>query len=694
MSARAFLKPARKALIAAASVLAFAACDAPQKPMFGSWGVDLENRDVTVKPGDNFFRYANGAWYDKAVIPPDRANIGAFLRLRILSEARMVELAQSLGAKSAAQLSADEKKMHDLYEAFMDRAGIDAKGLTPFLKDLDAIAAAKTLDDIALLMGVRRLALQGPFYAAITVDDKNSSQYVIRAGHSGLGMPNRDYYLRETPELENTRAAYRKYLGEMFALAGLSDVDARAQAVYDLEHKIAEAHWTNAERRDSIKTYNPMTFGELMALAPQFPWRARFAGAGLPTAAAARDGGAADQRPIIVSEKSAFPALAQLFAETPVNVWRDYLTARYLHAFASVMPSAFDERDFAFYGTVIQGNTQQLPRATRAAHLLDDRMGEALGRLYAEKFFPQEAKEKAQGLVDNLLKVYDADIRVLPWMTEATRQKALEKLHKFTPHIAYPDTWRDYSAYEVKRDDLLGNIQRANDFDWNRDLRRIDDPVDKNEWGMTAPTVNAYYTQSFNAIFFPAGILQPPFFDPNADDAVNYGGIGVVIGHEISHGFDDQGSKYDGDGALNDWWTAEDRKAFDASTAALTKQYDAFEPMPGMHVNGAYTLGENIADLSGLTIALKAYHYSLASKPASVIDGFTGDQRFFLGYAQIWQEKRRESALRQQLLTDPHSPAEYRTVGGVRNVDEWYAAFDVKPGEKYYVPLAERVRLW
>ena len=694
MSARARLKRACIRLVAATSVFFFAACDAPQKPTFGAWGVDLENRDLTVNPGDNFFRYANGTWFDKAEIPSDRSGTGAFMKLRVLSEARMTELAQALGAKPVAQLSEDERKLHDLYAAFMDLDGIDAKGLAPFQKDLDTIAAAQTLEDIAQLMGSPRLALRGPFYVGITTNDKNANEFAIRVGHSGLGMPNRDYYLRDTTELETTRAAYRKYLADMFTLAGLGDVDARAQAVYDLEHKIAEAHWTNAERRDTMKTYNPMAFADLVALAPEYPWRARFAGAGLPTDARKRDGAATDQREVIVSEKSAFPVLAQLFAATPVPVWRDYLIARYLHAFADFMPRVFDDRDFAFYGTVIDGSTQQLPRAARGAHLLNGRMGDALGKLYAAKFFPPEAKVKAQRLVDNLLKVYDADIRVLPWMTEGTRQKALDKLHKLTPHIAYPDKWRDYSAYDVKRDDLVGNIQRASEFDWSRDLRRIDDPVDKNEWYTTPPTANAYYTQSFNAVFFPAAILQPPFFDPNADDAVNYGGIGAVIGHEISHGFDDQGSKYDGDGALNDWWTEADRKAFDASTATLTKQYDAFEPLPGMHVNGAFTLGENIADLSGMTIALKAYHFSLKGKTAPVIDGFTGDQRFFLGFAQIWQEKRRENALRQQLLTDEHAPAQYRTIGSVRNIDEWYAAFGVKPDEKYYVPPEERVRLW
>ncbi len=694
MSVRGLLKKTAFSFAAAAGFLVITAADAPHMPAIGTWGVDLSNRDLSLKPGDNFFMYANGSWYGAAEIPPERSALGSFLKLRILSESRMMELAKALAAKSVSQLSAEEKKLHDLYEAYTDRAAIEAKGLAPFKKDLECLAAAKTHNDIARLIGTPRLSLNGPFYVGVSTNDKNADQYALRTGQGGLGMPNRDYYLRDTPELEATRVAYRKHLAGMFKLAGLSDADVRARAVYDLEHKIAEAHWTNAERRDSVKTFNPMTFAELTVLAPQYPWRTHFAAGNLPTKAARRDGGAADQRQVIVGEKSSFPVLAAIFADTPVAVWRDYLTARYLHVFAHVMPTAFDEADFAFHGTVIEGSTQQLPRDARAAHLLDALLGEALGKLYAAKYFPPEAKEKAQHLVDNLLKVYDADIRVLPWMTEPTRQKALDKLHKFTPHIAYPEQWRDYTAYIVKRDDLLGNIQRATEFDWNRTTRRLDDAVVKGEWEMTAPTVNAYYTQSFNAIFFPAAILQPPFFDPSADDAVNYGGIGAVIGHEISHGFDDQGSQCDGNGALNDWWTEADRKAFEASTTLLSKQYDAFEPLPDLHVNGAYTLGENIADLSGATIALKAYHLSLNGKPAPVIDGFTGDQRFFLGYAQIWQEKRRESAKRQQLLTDPHSPAEYRAVGTVRNIDEWYDAFDVKPGDRFYVPPVERVRLW
>ena len=397
---------------------------------------------------------------------------------------------------------------------------------------------------------------------------------------------------------------------------------------------------------------------------------------------------------MIVAEKSAFPKLAVIFAETPVETWRDYLTVHYLHTYAPFLPKAFDDEDFAFYGTILQGNAQQLPRATRATHLLDNTMGEALGKLYVAKYFPPEAKAKALELVHNLLKAYEADIQTLDWMSPATKAKAEDKIHKFTIKIGYPDKWRDYSALVIKRDDLIGNIQRANEFEWNRQSKRIDQPTDKTEWGMSPPTVNAYNNSQWNEIVFPAAIMQPPFFDPNADDAVNYGGIGAVIGHEISHGFDDQGSKFDADGVFNNWWTPEDLKTFQAKTAMLGKQYDSYEPLPGLHVNGAFTMGENVADNAGIAIALKAYHISLGGKPAPVIDGFTGDQRFYLGFGQIWRGKLRDGALRQQVLSNEHSPPMQRAIGATRNQTEWYNAFGVKSGDKYYLPPDQRVHLW
>ncbi len=462
--------------------------DTPQNhTQYGTWGVELSGMDKNVKPGDNFFMFVNGAWYKSAVIPPDRASTGSFQNLRILSETRMNEIAASLDAKPYDQLADNEKKLRDLYDAFLDQKQIDANGLAPAKKDLDFIANLKTRDDVAAAMGDPRLQLDGPMGGGIGIDEKDPNAYAIDLGQSGLGMPDRDYYLKDDPALAAARDAYKKHLAAMFTLAGYSDADKRAQGVFELETKMAQADWVNEDRRDEDKVYNPMSFSQLKALTPQFSWDAYFKAAGVSTTTAA------GERQVIVAEKSAFPKLAQIFADTPVAVWRDYLTAHYLHTYAAYLPSAFDKEDFAFYGTTLQGNTQQLPRTARAAHLLDNTMGEALGKLYVAKYFPPEAKAKAVELVNNLLKAYDADIRTLAWMTPATREKALKKLHHFGLKIGYPDHWRDYSALVIKRDDLLGDIQRAAEFDWNRELEANRPARGRTEWGMTPPTVNAYY---------------------------------------------------------------------------------------------------------------------------------------------------------------------------------------------------------
>jgi len=655
---------------------------------YGTWGVDLGGMDKSVRPGDNFFMFVNGTWYKSAVIPPDRASTGSFQNLRILSETRMNEIAASLDAKPYEQLTDDEKKLRDLYDAFLDQKQIDAKGLAPAKKDLSYIAGLKTLDEVAAAMGNPLLQLDGPMGGGIGIDEKNPDAYAIDLGQAGLGMPDRDYYLKDDPALAAARDAYKKHLAAMFTLAGMSDADKRAQGVFDLEVKMAHADWPNEDRRDEDKTYNPMSYSQLKALTPQFSWDAYFKTAGISTTAPA------GERQVIVAEKSALPKLSQIFADTSVAVWRDYLTAHYLHTYAPYLPTAFDDEDFSFYSTTLQGVTQQLPRTARAAHLLDNTMGEALGKDYVAKYFPPEAKAKAVELVNNLLKAYDADIRTLAWMTPATREKALNKLHHFGVKIGYPDHWRDYSALVIKRDDLLGDIQRAAEFDWNRQLKRIDQPVDRTEWGMTPPTVNAYNNPQGNEIVFPAAIMQPPFFDPNADDAVNYGGIGAVIGHEISHGFDDQGAKFGPTGKLENWWTDADKAAFEAKTKALGAQYNSYEPLPGLHINGAFTMGENIADNAGIAISLKAYHISLGGKKAPILDGYTGDQRFYLAFGQIWRGKLRDGALRQQVLANEHSPPEFRAIGATRNQDDWYAAFGAKSGDKYYLAPDQRIHMW
>jgi putative endopeptidase len=677
--------------VAAPALVATSPALAQSALKFGKWGVDLTSMDTAVKPGDNFFLYVNGKWLATAVIPPDRAQTGSFQDLQILSEQRLKAIVADMEKTQGGRLSGEQRKLRDLYDAFIDTAAIEARGLSPVQKDLDYLAGLKTLDDVAHAMGSVRLSTMSIYNIGVGVDDKNPDNYSVNLGQAGLGMPDRDYYLSGDEAIVKTRAAYRKYLADMMTLAGMSDVEARADRILALETEIAKVSWTRADRRDEDKIYNPMPASALKTLAPDFPWDA-FLGQDQSAIPLKRPDGS--ERYVIVAEKTAFAPLATIFKNTPVSTWRDYLTVHYLKSFASYLPKRFDDLVFSFYGTVLTGRTQQLDRQTRAMHLLDQQMGEALGKLYVARYFPPESKAKADLLVSNLLKAYEADIQTLDWMGPATRAKALEKIHQFTPKIGYPTKWRDYSALRVEHDDPVGNAQRATVFEWNRDVARINKPVDKTEWGMTPSTINAYYNPSFNEIVFPAAILQPPFFDPTADDAVNYGAIGAVIGHEISHGFDDQGSKYDGKGVFQDWWTKEDRANFDARTAALVKQYDSYEPLPGLHVIGKNTLGENIADNAGLAIALKAYHLSLKGKPAPVIDGYSGDQRLLLSFGQVWRTKMRESAVRTQTMSNEHTVAEFRVIGPTRNMDAWYGAFDVKPGEKYYLAPADRVHLW
>ncbi len=658
---------------------------------FGKWGVDLTSMDTSIRPGDNFFLYVNGKWLATATIPPDRAQTGSFQDLQILSEQRLKTIVADLEKQRDTRLTGEERKLRDLYDAFVDTQAIEARGLAPVQKDLDYLQSLKTLDDVAHAMGSIRLSTMSIYNIGIGVDDKNPDNYSVNLSQGGLGMPDRDYYLSNDEAIVKTRAAYRKYLADMMRLAGMSDVEARADRILALETEIAKVSWSRADRRDEDKIYNPMPASALKTLAPDFRWDA-FLGQGEGAVPLKRPDGS--ERYVIVAEKTAFGPLATIFKNTPVSTWRDYLTVHYLKSFSAYLPKRFDDLVFSFYGTVLTGRTQQLDRQTRAVHLLDQDMGEALGKLYVARYFPPEAKAKADLLVSNLLKAYEADIKTLDWMSPATRAKALEKIHQFTPKIGYPTKWRDYSALRVERDDPVGNAQRSTVFEWNREVARINKPVDKAEWGMTPSTINAYYNPSFNEIVFPAAILQPPFFDPTADDAVNYGAIGAVIGHEISHGFDDQGSKYDGKGVFRDWWTKEDRANFDARTAALVKQYDAFEPLPGLHVIGRNTLGENIADNAGLAIALKAYHLSLNGKPAPVLDGYTGDQRLFLSFGQVWRTKMRDSAIRTQTMSNEHTVAEFRVIGPTRNMDAWYDSFQVKPDEKYYLAPQDRVHLW
>ena len=666
---------------------AFAADTTANGPQIKPWGIYLNYVDTAQKPGDDFFAYGNGGWLKTAKIPSDRSYAGVNLEIDKQNEARLKGLVHDLSTRK--DLSPEETKLRDFYNAFVDQKTIDAAGLKPAQADLAHIAALKTPEDVARAMGDPALSLDGPFTMYIAPDDKHPTAYAVDLTQSGLGLPDRDYYLRNDKEIVATRETYKKYIAQMLGFTGAKDATARAAAVFKLENDMAVAHWAAEDRRDPDKVYNPVTVADLQKLAPQFPWAAYVASAGISP------NSPKGPRTLIVAEKSAFPKLAAIFAATPVSVWRDYLTVHYLHAFASYLPKNIDDANFAMYGQTIRGQKQQLDRQTRGIHLLDDEIGEALGKMYTAKYFPPEAKAKAKLLVDNLMKAYEADIKTLSWMTPATREKALNKLHHYILKIGYPDTWRDYSALTIVPGQILQDVKNATVFEWNRELKRIDKPVDRAEWGMSPPTNNAYYNPTTNEICFPAGILQPPYFDAKADDAANYGGIGATIGHEISHGFDDQGAKYDWDGTLRDWWTAQDKKNFEAKTDAIAKQYDQYEPLPGIHIKGKLTNGENIADIAGLVIAYKAYHIALGGKPAPVLNGMTGDQRFYVAYAQSWREIRSAGTTRAQLLSNPHSPAAYRVNGVVRNDNGWYAAFPaIKPGDKYYLPPDKRVPVW
>ena len=658
------------------------------RAVLGIWGVDLSGMDKTVKPGDDFFRYVNGAWFATAEIPPDRTTTGSFVQLDIQSETRVRGILTEL-ERRRANLSPEEKQVRDLYASYVDTDRVERLGLDPARRDLATIAGLRTHEDVARVMSSPDIGTESIFDIRIGVDDKNPDAYAVGIRQSGLGLPDRDYYRLDEKGIVETREKYRLYLADILRLGGVPDAEAtaKAEAIFKLETEIAAIHWSRADRRDADKTYNPMPSSELGQFAPGFPWVAALQESGIVNPASG-------DRQVIVSEKSAFPGLASLFARTPVETWRDYLTVHYLSGHAAYLPKRFDDARFEFYGKVLGGQREQLARDKRGVRFVGGLMGENVGRLYVARYFPADAKAKAQELVTNLLDVYRQRVQTADWMSPETRRQALEKVGTFSVKIGYPDTWRDYSALRIDPEDLLGNQTRGARFEWNRRLARLDKPVDRGEWGMSPQTVNAYYSSSLNEIVFPAGILQPPFFDPNADPAVNYGGIGAVIGHEISHGFDDQGSKYDAEGVLRNWWTEADRRNFDERTTALVDQFSGYSPIPGLNVNGRLTLGENIADLAGLTVSHAAYHLSLKGAQPPVLDGFTGDQRLFLGYAQVWRFKAREATLRQRVLSDPHSPPEFRINGTVRNVDAWYEAMGVMPGDKLYLAPASRVHLW
>jgi predicted metalloendopeptidase len=682
---RTFIARAAGAAAAVAFTFAAVSCatSAPRgEATIGPWGVDLTQIDPAVSPGDDFYRYVNGRWLATFQIPPDRTNYGAFTVLAERAEQDVLQIIEDSAAANAAAGS-PEQKIGDLYASFMDEATVAARGLEPLKDGLDQIAAAETHEDILRVMARPDLASAGPVGGGVDVDFMHPDTYVFYMTHGGLGLPDRDYYLVDDERYSALRTEYAAHIGRMLTLAGLSDGDERADRIVALETRIAEAHWERARRRDRDLTYNRMTVDELVDYAPGLDWKLLFNESGL--------GGMTE---LVAREKDAFPKLAQIFADTPVDTWKDYLTFHVLSAHAPYLPPAFEEEDFAFFGRTLSGQPQQRDRWRRGVDLVNGAIGMEVGKVYVERHFPPEAKVEMERLVDNLKAALAARIETLDWMTPETKAQALDKLSEFTTKIGYPDEWEDYSALTIVRDDLVGNVRRANEWAWNDMVEKLGGPIDPHEWEMTPQTVNAYYSPNRNEIVFPAAILQAPFFDVNADPAVNYGAIGAVIGHEIGHGFDDQGRKTDGQGMLRDWWTDADAAAFEAKAEALGGQYGSYEPLPGYRVNPELTMGENIGDLGGVSMALEAYHRSLRRRTPPALDGFTGDQRFFMGWGQIWARKYRDEELINRLSTDPHSPSEYRANGVVRNVDAWYEAFGVQPGGALYLPPESRVSIW
>jgi putative endopeptidase len=686
--------------VAVATTLGIAACSSAPQPAsspsataapaatpmraparIGTWGFDLAAKDTRVKPGDDFYQYAIGSWLDSNQIPPDRTTWGTFAELATQSENQLRTIIEGLPAQ--AKPGSNEQKVGDFYRAYMDVTAIENAGLAPARSALDAIAAARTYEDIAALSGRPDLPMRSLLRVVVTIDQKNPDRYIIAISQAGLGLPEREYYLKSDASFVEIRDKYVAHIAKMLTLAGEQNAGSQAKSILDVETQIAKLHWPIAKRRERELTYNLRTRDELEKLAPGYPWHARLTPSGIDS-----------QREFIVRELDAIEALSKLYRTIPVEQWRSYLKFHFLSGAADVLPKAFDDEDFEFFGKTMNGQQEQRERWKRAVAAVDGAIGEAVGQLYVAKHFTPEAKEKISALVENLRVAYSQRVTQLPWMSETTKKVALEKLSTFRPKVGYPDKWRDYSALEIKPGDAYGNAMRAAAFDWQRDVARLGKPTDRDEWNMTPQTVNAYYNPTFNEIVFPAAILQPPFFDPNADPAVNYGGVGGVIGHEMGHGFDDQGSKADAHGILRTWWQPEDETAFKALVTRLATQYDAYEPLPGLKLNGRLTLGENIGDLGGLSVSHAAYHLSLGGKPAPVLDGLSGDQRFFLSWAQSWRALLRDARLRNQVMSDPHSPPKFRVNGVVRNMDAWYAAFGVQPGESLYLAPDERVRIW
>ena len=676
------------AILCSLGVMTTGATDAPRGPS----GIDLAGIDHSIQPGNDFDGYANGNWRKTAVIPDDRSSTGVFLQVFQKAEKRNAELIKTIAA-SKAPAGSSQRKIADYYAAFMDTAGIEKRGLAPLQPQLSAIAAITTKAALAAQLGSELRAdvdpinatnfstehLFGLFVTQGLEDPSRSVPYLLQGG---LGMPNRDYYLDTDKDMAAFRAKYQSYIATQLKNAGIADADEKAKAVFDLETRIAKAQESLVDSEDVHKANNPWALADFASKAPGLDWTAYFKAAGLDA-----------QKQIVVWQPAAITAESALVASVPLDTWKAYLTFHTINHVASLLPKAYADASFEFYSHTLQGTPTQSDRWKRALGAVNHDLGDAVGQLYVKQYFPASSKAEVQQMVSNILAAFDSRVDELTWMTPATKAKAKAKIATTHVGVGYPETWRNYADLTIKADDPVGNHLRAEEHEYQHQKAKLDAPVDRNEWWMTPQTVNAVNLPLQNALNFPAAILEAPFFDPKADPAANYGSIGAVIGHEISHSFDNTGAEFDASGKLANWWTPADQAHFKAATQKLVAQYSAYEALPGLHINGQQTLGENIADVSGLTVAYLAYHKSLGGKPAPVIDRLTGDQRFFLAFAQSWREKTRDAATRAQVISDGHSPGNFRAQT-VRNLDAWYDAFSPKPGEKLYLAPDDRVRIW
>lgn len=646
-------------------------------------GIIIQNMDTTVVPGNNFMAYVNGTWLKNTKIPADKAGYGVGAIINDQAQEDVKAIIEN-AVKRGGETGSEAQKIGDFYESFLNTKVRDSIGLAPLneeFKKIDAIASAKDL--AAYFAYANKVGYSIPFSVSVMEDLRNPKNYMLMTWQGGLGLPEREYYLLKDEKSVEIRSKYLKHIGTMLDLAGVSDADANAAKIMALETTLATKHMKKEETRNIVGLYNKYAIKDLNKLAATFDWNTMLTAAGIKGTDS-----------IVVAQVAYTKALNEILAKTPLTTWKSYLKWASINGMASFLNSALDKEHFNFYSGTLNGIKEQKPQWRRAVDLVNDNLGEMLGKLYVEKHFSPEAKERMLKLVNNLLKAYESSIKTLDWMSPETKKQALDKISKFTPKIGYPDKWRDYTALKIVKNDLYGNKKRATEFEYNRTINKLGKPVDRSEWGMTPQTVNAYYNPPMNEIVFPAAILQPPFFDMAAEDAVNYGAIGAVIGHEIGHGFDDQGSTFDGDGVMRDWWTTQDKTEFKKRTNALVTQYNSFKVFPDLNVNGEFTLGENIGDLGGLSIAIKAYQSSLEGKPAPKMDGFTGEQRVLIGWAQVWANKSTEEGLRTQISTDPHSPAQFRVNGVMRNVPEFYEAFKVKPTDSLYLAPDKRVKIW